>query len=157
MTWEPFQPPAASPPPRRRRLLPALLVGAGVLIAGAGAVVAAEPFERDLKAVKPGGVAKADDHLRSGKSAAIEGVMTAPTVLGVKRSVLESIAECESHGDPRAKSSDGLYRGKYQFHRGTWASVGGKGDPARAPEFEQDVRAAALYKRSSSSPWPICG
>lgn len=43
----------------------------------------------------------------------------------------------------------------HQF--GTWASVGGEGDPVRAPEPEQDRRAALLIKRSGgSSPWPIC-
>ena len=42
-------------------------------------------------------------------------------------------------------SSDGSYRGKYQFDYGTWESVGGSGDPAVAPEAEQDYRAALLY------------
>ena len=70
---------------------------------------------------------------------------------------LDAIAECESHGDPKAVSSDGMYRGKYQFHRGTWASVGGAGDPARASEIEQDRRAAMLIKQSGSNPWPVCG
>ena len=31
------------------------------------------------------------------------------------------------------------------------------GDPAAAPESEQDYRAALLYSRSGSSPWPVCG
>ena len=70
---------------------------------------------------------------------------------------LESIAACESGGDPAAVSSDGSYRGKYQFDYGTWESVGGSGDPAAAPEDEQDYRAALLYTQSGSSPWPICG
>ena len=76
---------------------------------------------------------------------------------GVSMSTLNSIAECESGGDPHAVSSDGSYRGKYQFDYGTWASVGGHGDPASAPEREQDYRAALLLSRSGSSPWPICG
>jgi len=71
--------------------------------------------------------------------------------------VLTSIAQCESHGNPRAISADGSYRGKYQFDRGTWATVGGKGDPAAASETEQDRRAALLYRRSGTTPWPICG
>jgi len=79
------------------------------------------------------------------------------TVAGVPRATLESIASCESGGDPTAVSSDGSYRGKYQFDTGTWASVGGKGDPAGAPEAEQDYRAALLYSRAGSSPWPVCG
>ena len=35
--------------------------------------------------------------------------------------------------------------------------MGGSGDPAAAPEQEQDYRAALLYAQSGSSPWPICG
>ncbi len=76
---------------------------------------------------------------------------------GVTMGTLESIAACESGGDPTAVSSDGSYRGKYQFDYGTWESVGGSGDPAAAPEAEQDYRAALLYTSSGSSPWPICG
>jgi soluble lytic murein transglycosylase-like protein len=77
--------------------------------------------------------------------------------VGISMSTLEAIASCESGGDPTAVSSDGAYRGKYQFDYGTWESVGGSGDPAAASEQEQDYRAALLYSRSGSSPWPICG
>jgi hypothetical protein len=76
---------------------------------------------------------------------------------GVSLATLESIAACESGGDPTAVSADGTYRGKFQFDYGTWESVGGHGDPAAASEAEQDYRAALLYSRSGSSPWPICG
>jgi hypothetical protein len=76
---------------------------------------------------------------------------------GVTIGTLESIAACESGGDPTAISSDGSYRGKYQFDFGTWESVGGSGDPAAAAEDEQDYRAALLYSQSGSSPWPVCG
>jgi hypothetical protein len=76
---------------------------------------------------------------------------------GVSQETLDAIGACESGGDPTAVSSDGSYRGKYQFDYGTWESVGGTGDPAAAPEQEQDYRAALLYSRSGSSPWPVCG
>jgi hypothetical protein len=76
---------------------------------------------------------------------------------GVSMATLESIASCESGGDPTVVSSDGSYRGKYQFSFETWAAVGGSGDPAAAPEDEQDYRAALLYAQSGSSPWPVCG
>jgi hypothetical protein len=76
---------------------------------------------------------------------------------GVSMATLEAIAACESGGDPTIVSSDGSYRGKYQFDFGTWESVGGSGDPAAAPEAEQDYRAALLYAQSGSSPWPVCG
>jgi hypothetical protein len=70
---------------------------------------------------------------------------------------LQAIAACESGGNPRAIGGGGLYRGKYQFDYGTWAAVGGKGDPAAASEAEQDARAAILYARAGASPWPVCG
>ncbi|MEP6952971.1 MAG: transglycosylase family protein [Solirubrobacteraceae bacterium] len=69
---------------------------------------------------------------------------------------LEKIAQCESGGDPTAVSSDGTYRGKYQFDRSTWQQLGGSGDPAAAPESEQDQRALALYRRRGTAPWPNC-
>ena len=70
---------------------------------------------------------------------------------------LQAIAACESGGDPTAVDASGTYRGKYQFDMQTWASVGGSGDPAAAPEAEQDRRAAILYERAGASPWPVCG
>ena len=72
-------------------------------------------------------------------------------------SQLESIAACESGGDPAAVSSSGMYRGKYQFSVSTWQAVGGSGDPAAAPEAEQDYRAALLYNQSGPGQWPVCG
>jgi hypothetical protein len=76
---------------------------------------------------------------------------------GVSQATLDAIGACESGGDPTAVSADGSYRGKYQFDYGTWASVGGSGDPAAASESEQDYRAAQLYAQAGSSPWPVCG
>ena len=72
------------------------------------------------------------------------------------RALLERIARCESGGNPRAVSPDGRYRGKYQFSRATWRALGGSGDPAKAPEAEQDRRAATLLEQSGTSPWPNC-
>lgn len=70
---------------------------------------------------------------------------------------LQAIATCESGGDPTAIGGGGLYRGKYQFSRETWTAVGGSGDPAAAPEAEQDRRAALLYEQSGPGQWPVCG
>jgi Transglycosylase-like domain len=70
---------------------------------------------------------------------------------------LEAIAACESGGDPTAIGGGGLYRGKYQFSYETWQSVGGSGDPAVAPEAEQDRRAAMLLARDGAGHWPVCG
>ena len=63
-----------------------------------------------------------------------------------------STAQCESGGDPTAVSPDGTYRGKWQFDQSTWEAHGGSGDPAAAPEAEQDRVAA----RVSYDAWPNC-
>jgi lysozyme family protein len=76
---------------------------------------------------------------------------------GDHAAVLARIAQCESGGDPTAVSSSGAYRGKYQFSRATWRELGGTGDPAAAPEAEQDQRAAVLYAQRGTAPWPVCG
>ena len=70
--------------------------------------------------------------------------------------ILRLIAECESGGNPTAVSPGGDYRGKYQFSRGTWRGLGGRGDPAKASEAEQDRLALKLYRQSGNAPWPNC-
>src|SRR5215218_7759920 len=70
---------------------------------------------------------------------------------------LEAIARCESGGDPAAIGGGGQFRGKYQFTYATLAAAGGSGDPAAAPEAEQDRRAAQLYAGSGPGQWPSCG
>jgi peptidoglycan hydrolase-like protein with peptidoglycan-binding domain len=84
-------------------------------------------------------------------AAAPAGSGTAPNA------TLARIAQCESSGNPAAVSPSGQYRGKYQFSRQTWAEYGGSGDPAAAPEAEQDRIAAALYAARGTQPWPVCG
>jgi resuscitation-promoting factor RpfB len=83
------------------------------------------------------------------------GTPKAPTA--DQQATLDRIAQCESGGDPTAISPTGQYRGKYQFDRSTWAHMGGTGDPAAAPEAEQDARAAQLLALRGTAPWPICG
>ena len=70
--------------------------------------------------------------------------------------VLQRIAQCESGGDPTAVSADGTYRGKYQFDMSTWRGLGGKGDPAKAPEATQDRIAVKLYRQRGTAPWGNC-
>jgi len=68
-----------------------------------------------------------------------------------------ALARCESGGNPRAVSSNGQYRGLYQFTIGTWQGLGGHGDPIDASSSEQTYRAQLLYRRSGASSWPTCG
>jgi transglycosylase-like protein len=69
---------------------------------------------------------------------------------------LEAIAACESGGNPATDTGNGFY-GKYQFTLATWQAVGGSGNPAQAPEGEQDRRAQALMDRAGPGQWPVCG
>jgi hypothetical protein len=78
---------------------------------------------------------------------------TAPAVSGT----LQAIAACESGGNPHAIGGGGAFRGKYQFTYATWAAMGGSGDPAAAPEAEQDRLAAKLYASAGAGQWPVCG
>jgi hypothetical protein len=85
---------------------------------------------------------------RARKQRATMNVSASPT--------LEAIAACESGGNPGTNTGNGFY-GKFQFTQSTWESVGGSGNPAAASEAEQNQRAATLYAREGSSPWPVCG
>ena len=73
------------------------------------------------------------------------------------RAHLRRIAQCESGGNHRAVSPSGQYRGLVQMDYQTWASVGGKGDPAAASRWEQWSRAVRLYRMRGPQPWPTCG
>ena len=69
----------------------------------------------------------------------------------------EALAECESGGNPRAVSPNGLYHGLYQFSVDTWRRMGGIGLPSQATPREQTYRAILLYKRAGADQWPHCG
>jgi hypothetical protein len=75
---------------------------------------------------------------------------------GNVKAELAKIARCESGDDPHQVSPDGRYRGKYQFDMQTWRALGGRGDPARAPEDVQDRLAAKLLRERGKAPWPNC-
>ena len=75
----------------------------------------------------------------------------------VPRSTLAAIANCESHGNPRAIGGGGAYRGMFQMTFHIWSAVGGHGDPAAASVSEQYYRAALVYSRYGSGQWPVCG
>jgi hypothetical protein len=80
-----------------------------------------------------------------------------PAANAAVRAKLTRIARCESHGNPRAVNSTGTYRGKYQMSIRTWRVAGGHGDPAAAPEWEQDRRAGIIMLRYGVGQWPVCG
>jgi hypothetical protein len=63
---------------------------------------------------------------------------------------------CEARGVYSTDTGNGYY-GAYQFNWGTWAGVGGSGNPAHATPAEQDWRAYLLWQRRGWQPWPTCG
>jgi len=77
---------------------------------------------------------------------------------------LANLRACESHGNYKAVSRSGRYRGAYQFSRQTWNNVA-KGilprfhgvDPAVAPPHVQDAMARALWNQTGPRSWPVCG
>ena len=75
----------------------------------------------------------------------------------VSRGTLQAIANCESHGNPRAIGGGGRYRGMFQMTFQIWSAVGGHGDPAAASVSEQYYRAALVYSRYGRGQWPVCG
>ena len=80
-----------------------------------------------------------------------------PAAIPWIRAKLRRIALCESHNNPRAVNPSGTYRGKYQFSFRTWYVAGGHGDPAAAPGWEQDRRAAIILRRFGVGQGPVCG
>ena len=98
------------------------------------------------------GVLESEEDAQAGR----QGGSTPPAPTAEAAATLERIAECESDGNPTAISADGMHRGKYQFDRATWEDLGGTGDPAEAPEAEQDARAAQLLAERGTAPWPVC-
>jgi len=77
---------------------------------------------------------------------------------------LARLRACESGGNYRIVSANGLYRGAYQFSRATWNGVAARHyphlngvDPAKASAYDQDRMARALWAERGRQPWPVCG
>ena len=150
------------------------------LLAGGAAAAEAKPSKRTVIAVQQKLGIPADGvigpqtrravrRFQRANGLTVDGVIGPQTLaaLGIRplrkrraamspEALLEKIAQCESGGDPTAVSADGRYRGKYQFSRATWRAMGGSGDPADAPEEEQDMRAAMLLEEQGPDAWPHC-
>jgi resuscitation-promoting factor RpfB len=95
--------------------------------------------------------------LRSRPDTEVEQVGTKQRSVSADGLNWPALANCESSGNPRAVSSNGDYRGLYQFTMSSWAGVGGSGDPIDASPSEQTYRAQILYRRSGDAVWPVCG
>jgi cytoskeletal protein RodZ len=85
-----------------------------------------------------------------------------PTTIPASASAfLACIRTRESHGNYRAVSANGMYRGAYQFTQSSWdmvAAHAGRHDlvgvlPDRASPANQDAMALTLYEWMGSAPW----
>ncbi|AQZ68667.1 hypothetical protein BKM31_50750 [[Actinomadura] parvosata subsp. kistnae] len=90
--------------------------------------------------------------------------VTPPRTVQIQPEIMEldweSLAECESQGDPEAYNPDGPYYGLYQFSLPMWQAVGGMDTPTTWPEEEQTYRAQLLYQQVGGrwqGQWPHCG
>ena len=68
-----------------------------------------------------------------------------------------ALAMCESRARATAGGHTGPYYGMYQFTKGAWKSVGGRGYPSDASASEQTYRAKLLFIKRGAGPWPSCG
>lgn len=80
-------------------------------------------------------------------------VTSAPAV--ADGTVWDRIAACESGGNWSINTGNGFYGG-LQFTLGSWAAVGGTGNPANASREEQIARAEMLQARQGWGAWPVC-
>ena len=69
--------------------------------------------------------------------------------------VWDRIAACESGGNWAINTGNGFYGG-LQFTLGSWAAVGGSGNPANASREEQISRGQMLQARQGWGAWPAC-
>lgn len=76
----------------------------------------------------------------------------------------EALRFCESSGNYRAVSRNGLYYGAYQFWPDTWDFVARRNYPrlegilpSAATTHDQDRMAYRLWEERGDQPWPVCG
>lgn len=78
------------------------------------------------------------------------------TISSADQQWLYNTRMCESGGNYATDTGNGFY-GAYQFTLSSWQAVGGSGNPAAAPPWEQDMRALRLRNASGTGNWPVCG
>jgi hypothetical protein len=101
-----------------------------------------------------GGISTGDTSASGGKYAKLwDGISTK------NRRWARRTGECESGNNPRAISSDGTYRGAFQYMKSTWrdAPKSPGGDPINFTWRTQAVVAVYTKKHLGTKPWPVCG
>ncbi|GAA0383268.1 hypothetical protein Acor_70560 [Acrocarpospora corrugata] len=95
--------------------------------------------------------------IRVGPSLPPRTIPIAPNVAALNWA---GLADCESHGNPKAYNAGGPYYGMYQFSLPMWLAVGGTKTPIDWPAEEQTYRAQLLFQRVQGrwqGQWPHCG
>lgn len=80
---------------------------------------------------------------------------TVPPTVGAG-DLLDRLAQCESHGNPRAISANHRYFGAWQFLLSTWHNLGGTGNPIDHTYAEQRAVAALIPVASWRTQFPVC-
>jgi hypothetical protein len=118
-----------------------------VLTAPAGAHVVDGTYRSDVTAANCGSY----DACGSGQSGS-----SSDSTSSSSSGELDSIAQCESGGDPSTNTGNG-YTGKFQFLDSTWKAAGGSTSSAyQASEAEQDQVAASWIAAGHREAWPNC-
>jgi hypothetical protein len=131
----------------------ALALAVGLLIALVGAVPAQAHVVNDEYREDVTSCAGYDDCTPD--SATVDQTQESDSS-GSAGGALDSIAQCESGGDPSTNTDNG-YTGKYQFKNSTWKDAGGSTASAyQASEAEQDRVAASWIAAGHREAWPNC-
>jgi hypothetical protein len=94
--------------------------------------------------------------LAAGRTATARAARSSTATAAAGAARWSALAECESGGNPRARSADGRYFGAFQFSVATWRSLGYGGTPADHPYTVQLEAAQRLQARAGWSQWPRC-
>lgn len=70
--------------------------------------------------------------------------------------LLDRLAQCESGGNPRAVSRNGLYYGAFQFLLSTWRNLGGSGNPIEHDYATQKAIASKIPVSAWRTQFPAC-
>ena len=136
-----------------------------VVTAPAPTTTAPAPTTTTTAAPKPATTTTTAAPVAAAKAAptpvAVVTPVTAPPVPPDAATFLACVRQRESHGNYRAVSANGVYRGAYQFAQSSWdlaARHAGRNDlvgvlPDQASPADQDALALNLYQWQGAKPW----
>ena len=126
-----------------------------LIFPGQNVRIPAETEELAARSLPVNAPVAAQTEVAANPSAGTQPVTRASNVIPSDGSVWDQIAACESGGNWAISTGNGFYGG-LQFTLGSWAAVGGTGNPADASRDEQIYRATLLQQRQGWGAWPAC-